>query len=87
MQESTRSRNSDEEPNNSDDIKVWDSENKHLFSVLRLTTTGHHEMVERFGLRLQTKVRSLLASVGVAYCYYLNQEMVNQEMVERFGLR
>ena len=29
-----------EEPQNSDDIKAWDLANEHLFSVLRLTTTG-----------------------------------------------
>ena len=29
-----------EEPQNSDDIKAWNSENEHLFSVLRLTTAG-----------------------------------------------
>ena len=34
------SRNSDEEPNNSDDIEAWGTANEHLFSVLRLTTTG-----------------------------------------------
>ena len=34
------SRNSDKEPNNRDDIKTWDTENEHRFSVLRLTTTG-----------------------------------------------
>ena len=28
------------EPFNVDDIKAWDSANEHLFSVLRLTTTG-----------------------------------------------
>ena len=28
------------EPSNSDDINAWDSANEHLFSVLRLTTTG-----------------------------------------------
>ena len=28
------------EPSNVDDIKAWDSANEHLFSVLRLTTTG-----------------------------------------------
>ena len=28
-----------EVPQNSDDIKAWDSTNGHLFSVLRLTTT------------------------------------------------
>ena len=27
-------------PQNNDDIKAWDSANEHLFSVLRLTTTG-----------------------------------------------
>ena len=34
------SRNSDKEPNNSDDIEAWDSANEHLFRILRLTTTG-----------------------------------------------
>ena len=34
------SHNSDEEPNNSDDIEAWDTANERLFSVLRLTTTG-----------------------------------------------
>ena len=34
------SRNSDGEPCSSDDIKAWGTANKHLFSVLRLTTTG-----------------------------------------------
>ena len=34
------SRNSDEEPSNSDDIEAWDTANEHLFSILRLTTTG-----------------------------------------------
>ena len=34
------SHNSDEDPNNSDDIKAWDTANEHLFSVLRLTTAG-----------------------------------------------
>ena len=33
-------RNSDKEPSNSDDIEAWDTANDHLFSVLRLTTTG-----------------------------------------------
>ena len=28
------------EPSNVDDIKAWDSANEHLFTVLRLTTTG-----------------------------------------------
>ena len=28
------------EPSNVDDIKAWSSENEHLFSVLRLTTTA-----------------------------------------------
>ena len=28
------------EPSNVDDIDAWDSANEHLFSVLRLTTTG-----------------------------------------------
>ena len=28
------------EPSNVDDINAWDSTNEHLFSVLRLTTTG-----------------------------------------------
>ena len=28
------------EPSNVDDIKAWDAANEHLFSVLRLTTTG-----------------------------------------------
>ena len=28
------------EPSNVDDIKIWDSADEHLFSVLRLTTTG-----------------------------------------------
>ena len=34
------SRNSDQEPSNSDDIEAWDTANEHLFSVLRLTTTA-----------------------------------------------
>ena len=34
------SRNSDKEPNNSGDVGTWDTANEHLFSVLRLTTTG-----------------------------------------------
>ena len=34
------SRNSDEKPRSIDDIKAWDTANEHLFSVLRLTTTG-----------------------------------------------
>ena len=29
-----------EEPQNSEDIKAWDRENEHLFSVLKLATTG-----------------------------------------------
>ena len=35
-----RSRNLDDEPSNSDDIKAWYTGNEHLFSVLRLITTG-----------------------------------------------
>ena len=32
-------------PSNLDDIKAWDSANEHLFSVLRLTTTGAARIV------------------------------------------
>ena len=39
------SRNSDEKPSNIDDIEVWDTGNAHLFSVLRLTTTGATQSV------------------------------------------
>ena len=39
------SRNSDEEPNNSDDIEAWDTANEHLFNVLRLTTAGTAQSV------------------------------------------
>ena len=59
------SRNSDEEPRNNDDIEAWDTANEHLFSLLRLTTTGtardvllksepklvNQETAERLGLR------------------------------------
>ena len=34
------SRNLDDEPSNSDDIKAWYTGNEHLFSVLRLIITG-----------------------------------------------
>ena len=35
------SRDSNEEPNNSDDMKAWGSANEHIFiNVLRFTTTG-----------------------------------------------
>ena len=39
------SRNSDEEPSISNDIEAWDTANEHLFSVLRLTTTGAAQSV------------------------------------------
>ena len=43
------SRNSDEEPHSSDDIKAKDTVNEHLFSVLRLTTTGAaHSVLLKF---------------------------------------
>ena len=34
------------EPSNVDDIQAWDSANEHLFSVLRLTTTGAARSVQ-----------------------------------------
>ena len=39
------SRNSDEEPSNIDDIEAWNTANEHLFSVLRLITTGATQSV------------------------------------------
>ena len=38
-------RDSDEKPSNNDDIEAWDTANEHLFSVLRLTTTGAAQSV------------------------------------------
>ena len=63
---------------NGDDIEAWDTASEHLFSVLRLTTTGaarsvllkfepktvNQETVERLGLRQKPSIRTLPASVG-----------------------
>ena len=77
------SRNSDEEPSNSDGIEAWGTANLHLFSVLRQTTKGaarsilgsnsnqetvNHETVERLSLRKKTSIITVLASVGGHCC-------------------
>ena len=46
------SRNSDEKPSSSDDIKAWNTANEQLFSVLRLTITGAaYSVLLKFELR------------------------------------
>ena len=43
------------EPSNADDIKAWDSANEHLFSSLRLTTTGATRCVFQNMVDLETE--------------------------------